>query len=113
MSDSEPPKSQQRPTASASPEEAGTTPSLDGNHVSGAPLDAQTQTAREAPAGEEIEGLDEHGAPWGDYPIDSLLIRQEHRTVHDGGAQDQPRNLHPESGPSSATFSGTCPNRAS
>ena len=32
---------------------------------------------------EEIEGLDEHGAPWGDYPIDSLLIRHEHRTVHD------------------------------
>ena len=83
MSDSEPPESQQRPTTPASPEEAGTTPSLDGNHVSGAPLDAQTQTAREAPAGEEIEGLDEHGAPWGDYPIDSLLIRHEHRTVHD------------------------------
>lgn len=33
---------------------------------------------------EEIEGiLDEEDASWGDYPIDTLLIRNENRTVHD------------------------------
>ena len=32
---------------------------------------------------EEIEGLDPEGASWGDYPIDDLLIRNEHRTVQD------------------------------
>ena len=33
---------------------------------------------------EEIEGLEEgQGALWGDYPIDTLLIRHETRTVHD------------------------------
>lgn len=33
---------------------------------------------------EEIEGLGEdEDANWGDYPIDTLLIRQETRTVHD------------------------------
>ncbi len=32
---------------------------------------------------EEIEGLDSGGGSWGDYPIDDLLIRQEHRTIHD------------------------------
>ncbi len=35
-----------------------------------------------ASADEEIEGLDQ-GARWGDYPIDSILIRQESRTVYD------------------------------
>lgn len=33
---------------------------------------------------EEIEGLGEdEDATWGDYPIDTLLIRNENRTVHD------------------------------
>ena len=32
---------------------------------------------------EEIEGLDDQGSSWGDYPIDALLIRNENRTVHD------------------------------
>ena len=32
---------------------------------------------------EEIEGLDTDSASWGDYPIDDLLIRNEHRTVQD------------------------------
>lgn len=33
---------------------------------------------------EEIEGLgDPEDASWGDYPIDTLLIRNENRTVHD------------------------------
>lgn len=33
---------------------------------------------------EEIEGIGEdEDASWGDYPIDTLLIRQENRTVHD------------------------------
>ena len=31
---------------------------------------------------EELEGLGE-GAPWGDYPLDDLLIRHETRTIHD------------------------------
>lgn len=33
---------------------------------------------------DEIEGLDENSdASWGDYPIDTMLIRNENRTVHD------------------------------
>ena len=32
---------------------------------------------------DSVDGLDESGAPWGDYPIDSLLIRHEHRTIHE------------------------------
>ena len=32
---------------------------------------------------EKIEGLDPKSASWGDYPIDDLLIRNEHRTVQD------------------------------
>ena len=35
------------------------------------------------PAKEEIEGLDDHGGSWGDYPLDDLLIRHETRTVQD------------------------------
>ncbi len=36
------------------------------------------------PAEEEIEGLgDDEDASWGDYPIDTLLIRNESRTIHD------------------------------
>ena len=31
---------------------------------------------------EEIEGLDPESGSWGEYPIDELLIRQEHRTIH-------------------------------
>ena len=31
---------------------------------------------------EEIEGLEEQGS-WGDYPLDEMLIRNDHRTVHD------------------------------
>ncbi|MDE2976519.1 MAG: DUF262 domain-containing protein [Acidobacteriota bacterium] len=90
MSDSGPSGSE-GPAQTAPKEEAGTTSSLDRNPGSEAQPDAQTQaapgekeaSARGASAAEEIEGLDERGAPWGDYPIDSLLIRHEHRTVHD------------------------------
>ncbi len=32
---------------------------------------------------EEIEGLDQEGRGWGDYPLDDLLIRHENRTIHD------------------------------
>ena len=32
---------------------------------------------------EELEGLDQEGGSWGDYPLDDLLIRHENRTVHD------------------------------
>ena len=33
---------------------------------------------------EEVEGIDkDEDASWGDYPIDTLLIRNENRTVHD------------------------------
>ena len=32
---------------------------------------------------EDVEGLDSAAGSWGDYPIDELLIRHDHRTVHD------------------------------
>ena len=32
---------------------------------------------------EEPEGLDDAGASWGDYPLDEMLIRNDHRTVRD------------------------------
>ena len=32
---------------------------------------------------EELEGLEKRGAPWGDYPLDEMLIRNDHRTVRD------------------------------
>ena len=90
MSDREPSGSQQHPVPAAPTEETGTTSNLDRNHVSEDPSDARTQAApddKEAAArdasAEEIEGIDEQGAPWGDYPIDSILIRQEPRTVLD------------------------------
>lgn len=87
MSDGEASGSQDRPTPAARTEEAGTVSTLDRNPVSEAPTQAvpgeQEASAQGASAAEEIEGLDERGAPWGDYPIDSLLIRHEHRTVHD------------------------------
>ena len=35
------------------------------------------------PTEEEIEGVDSEVSSWGDYPIDSLLIRAENRTIHD------------------------------
>jgi len=39
---------------------------------------------RDTSTAEEIEGLDkDEDAAWGDYPIDTLLIRNETRTVHD------------------------------
>ena len=31
----------------------------------------------------EIDGLELEGGSWGDYPIDTLLIRHETRTIHD------------------------------
>lgn len=41
-------------------------------------------TKRMETAPEEIEGLgDADDAYWGDYPIDTVLIRNENRTVHD------------------------------
>ena len=33
--------------------------------------------------GDDVEGLDQTGGSWGDYPLDDLLIRQENRTIHD------------------------------
>lgn len=32
---------------------------------------------------EKIEGLDSEGRSWGDYPLDEMLIRSDHRTIHD------------------------------
>ena len=32
---------------------------------------------------EDPEGLDVDGASWGDYPLDELLIRHEHRTIYE------------------------------
>ncbi|MCY4005439.1 MAG: DUF262 domain-containing protein [Rhodobacteraceae bacterium] len=31
----------------------------------------------------DVEGLDQTGEGWGDYPLDDLLIRHENRTIHD------------------------------
>jgi hypothetical protein len=36
-----------------------------------------------AVATEEVEGIGDEDAGWGDYPIDTVLIRNETRTVHD------------------------------
>ena len=41
--------------------------------------DAVDQSA----AVEELEGLETEGASWGDYPLDEMLIRNDHRTVRD------------------------------
>ena len=90
MSDSEPPASQQHPAPATPTDETGTT-SNDPTHASEIPPDHETRAAadamdtagQEASAGEEVEGMEEQGAPWGDYPIDSILIRQEPRTVLD------------------------------
>lgn len=32
---------------------------------------------------DDIEGIDNERGSWGDYPLDELLIRNDHRTVHD------------------------------
>ena len=32
---------------------------------------------------EQLEGLDGESASWSEYPLDDLLIRPEHRTIHD------------------------------
>ena len=54
-----------------------------------APYRTATPAAQPPPGGsvvladeEELEGLDREDAPWGDYPLDGLLIRNETRTVH-------------------------------
>ena len=41
------------------------------------------QLADQSVEPEEPEGLDDAGASWGDYPLDEMLIRNDHRTVHD------------------------------
>lgn len=83
MSDSEPPETQQRPEPEAPTGESGAMSNLDGDPVPEPLPEAQRPTAPDDSAGERIEGIEEDGAPWGDYPIDSILIRHEHRTVHD------------------------------
>ena len=51
--------------------------------------ESQTEQMKQAIAvdppieAEELEGLDQVSAPWGDYPLDDLLIRSENRTIHD------------------------------
>ena len=53
----------------------------------GAPANAVMDDSRPAAAvgdGEEIDGLDlDDKGSWGDYPLDELLIRNDHRTVHE------------------------------
>ena len=44
--------------------------------------DTQVST-QENPTPEEIEGIGDEDADWGNYPIDTLLIRNEQRTVYD------------------------------
>ena len=92
MSDSEPSGAQQHSAPVASTEEPGTTSNVErtsassevslGDQTRSAPDDTQAAD-RDGSADEEIEGIEEQGAPWGDYPIDSILIRQEPRTVLD------------------------------
>lgn len=48
--------------------------------VDAPPVLAPTDTVH---ADEELEGHVERDAPWRDYPLDDLLIRQESRTVYD------------------------------
>lgn len=83
MSDSEPPETQQRPEPEAPTGESGAMSNLDGDPVPEPLPEAQRPTAPDDSAGERIEGIDEDGATWGGYPIDSILIRHDHRTVHD------------------------------
>lgn len=82
MSDGES-ESQALSGSAASLEEDGTTPVRAESRVSGPRLVVRNRTPRDTSTGEEIEGLDKQGALWGDYPIDSILIRQEPRTVLD------------------------------
>jgi len=89
MSDSEQLDTQQHPSATAEEIDTATiadeTGSSDGAALpdtSPEPSDSQEAAAVNS-ADDEVEGLDEEGAPWGDYPIDSILIRQEPRTVLD------------------------------
>ena len=42
-----------------------------------------TQVLDQSAEAEEPEGLESKGAPWGDYPLDEMLIRNDHRTVSD------------------------------
>ena len=39
--------------------------------------------ARRPDVPEDIEGFDPTGRSWGDYPLDEMLVRTEHRTLHD------------------------------
>ena len=42
-----------------------------------------TQVLDQSAEAEEPDGLESKGAPWGDYPLDEMLIRNDHRTVND------------------------------
>ena len=41
------------------------------------------ESADQAVTIEEPEGIETEGASWGDYPLDEMLIRNDHRTVRD------------------------------
>jgi len=51
-------------------------------HVGNDVMDDET-TAQPESGEEEIEGLDPDKGSWGEYPLDELLIRNDHRTVHE------------------------------
>lgn len=42
-----------------------------------------TQAGTGEASDEDIEGIQDEGASWGDYPLDGMLIRQEGRTIHE------------------------------
>ena len=47
-------------------------------------VSAESKTPSTDTENEDLEGMgDDQSASWGDYPIDTLLIRNETRTVHD------------------------------
>ena len=47
------------------------------------PSEAPTSPEGSFSSDGSVEGLEESGGSWGDYPLDELLIRHDHRTVHD------------------------------
>ncbi len=57
-------------------------------------------------AKEEIEGLDDKEKAWGDYPIDTIHIRNETRTVFDVLRRIKARNLRNEPGVSERFYMG-------
>lgn len=54
-----------------------------GSSANGSPLAEVRVTSQESNETEEVEGLGDEDSGWGEYPIDTVLIRNEPRTVFD------------------------------